>query len=59
MSWLCVVYVTVWSWLALHFVLQDLKTALIAMPQVYTHCLYGTVWYTTCARACVCRTVGF
>ena len=42
----------VWSWLALQFALQDLKTALIAMLQVYTQCLYGTVWYT--ANVCVC-----
>ena len=48
---LCVACVGVWSWLALQFALQDLKTALIAMPQVYTHCLYGAVWCTT--SACV------
>ena len=43
LSCLCVACVGVWSWPALQFALQDLKTALIAMPQVYTHCLYGTV----------------
>ena len=45
-SCLSVACVSVWSWIALKFALQDLKTALIAMLQVYTHCLYGTVWYT-------------
>ena len=57
-SCLCAVCVSVWSWLvlqfALQFALQDLKIALIAMLQVYTHCLYGTVWYTTSASVCVC-----
>ena len=67
-SCLCVACVSVWSWLALQFALQDLKTALIAMHQVYTYRLYGAVWYTasvcvcvcvracvrTCVRACVC-----
>ena len=48
------VCVCVWSWLALQFALQDLKTALIAMLQVYTHRLYGTVWYTASVCACVC-----
>ena len=28
--------------------------ALIAMLQVYTHCLCGTVWYTTSVCVCVC-----
>ena len=50
----CVACVSVWSWLALQFALQDLKTALIAMLQVYTHWLYGTVWYTTSVCVCVC-----
>ena len=53
-SYLCVVCVSFWSWLALQFALQDLKTALIAMLQVCTHCLYGTVWYTTTVCICVC-----
>ena len=54
MSCLCVVCVSTWSWLALQFALQDLKIALIAMLQVYSHCLYGTVWYTTSMCLCVC-----
>ena len=52
-SRLCVVCVIVWSWLALQFALQDLKTALVAMLQVYTHCLYGTVGILQ-ASVCVC-----
>ena len=40
----------------LQFALQDLKTALIAMLQVYTHWLYGTVWYTTSVCVCLCGT---
>ena len=51
----CVACVSVWSWLALQFALQDLKTALIAMLQVHTHCLYGTAWYTT--TLCMCAYV--
>ena len=63
-SCLCVAYVSVWSWLAMQ--LHDLKAALIALLQVYTHCLYSTVWYTTsvclfvrvcvrgCGRVCFC-----
>ena len=51
---LCVACVSVWSWIALQFALQDLKTALIPVLTVYSHCLYGTVWYTTIARLCVC-----
>ena len=63
MSCLCVTCVSVWSWVALRFALQDLKIALIAMLQVCTHCLYGTVWYTTsvCVRVrvsvCLCARV--
>ena len=34
--------------------LQDVKRALIAMLQVYTHCLYSTVWYTISVCVCVC-----
>ena len=51
-SCLCVACVAVWSRVALQFALQDLKTALIAMLQVYTHCLYGTV--CLCVSVCVC-----
>ena len=57
-SCLCVACISVWSWLALQFVLQDLKIALIAMLQVYTHCLYrmyGMVCYKRmCMCVCVC-----
>ena len=56
-SCLCVACVSVWSWLTLQFALQAPKTALIAMLQVYTHCLCGTVWCTTIARAHVCVAV--
>ena len=56
-SCLCVACVSVWSWLALQFALQDLKTALIAMHQVYTCRLYGAVWYTASVCVCVCAYV--
>ena len=53
----CALRVSVWSWFALQFALQDLETALIAtLLRVYTHRLYGTVWYTV-LQACVCRCV--
>ena len=39
-SCLCVAYVSVGSWLALQFGLQDLKTGLIAMLQVYNCMVY-------------------
>ena len=59
-SYLFVACVSVWSWLALQFMLQDLRTALIAMLQVYTHCLYSAVWYTSnvCVCVCVCPIIG-
>ena len=47
--------VGVWSWSALQFALEDPKTALIAMPQVYTHRLYGHVQYTTSVCVSLCH----
>ena len=53
-SCLCVASFSVGSWLALQFALQDLKTALIALLQVYTHCLYGASYGIPQACVCVC-----
>ena len=50
---LCVVGVSVWSWSALQFVLQDLKIALANTPSVHPlFVLYCVVYYKS---ACVCQ----
>ena len=48
--------VSVWSWSALQFALQDLKIALANTPSVHPlFALYCIVSYkSVCARVCVC-----
>ena len=49
---LCVVCVSVWSWCALQFALQDLKIALVNTPSVHPlFVLYCIVYYKS---ACMC-----
>ena len=51
---LCVACVSVWSWSALQFVLQDLKIALANTPSVHPlFVLYCIVYYKR-ERVCVC-----
>ena len=54
----CWVCVSVWSWSALQFALQDLKIALANTPRVHPlFVLYCIVYYKR-ERECVCVTVG-
>ena len=55
---LCVEWVSVWSWSALQFALQDLKIALANTPSVHPlFVLYCIVYYTSVCllrKLCVC-----
>ena len=55
-SCLCVACVSVWSWSALQFALQDLKIALTNTPSVQPlFVLYCIVYYKSmCVCVCVC-----
>ena len=54
-SCLCVAFVSVWSWFALQFMLQDLKIALAHAPSVHQQfVLYRMVNYKSVCACLVC-----
>ena len=51
---LCVVCVSVWSWFALQFALQDLKITLANTPSVHPLFVLHCIVYYKCVCVCVC-----